>query len=247
MTNQEGTRRAVRALLDAVESRDLRLVGEALAPEASWQNVPHPATVGRKAVVEMLTPILTWSDHVRWDVISQTYGDGIAWVERVDRFVIDGVEHAVRCNGVFLVDANAKVSEVRDYVDLGEWRMRVGSAFGAMADKAPVDVVQRHIAAVRRQDIVAMAADYATDAELLRGGSSFPGREAIIEYFSLVPQRLHGRRLELGEPRPQADGTVVVRWTITEAEELVSSGSDTYSIVSGRITRQIVTLDGNDF
>ena len=73
----------------------------------------------------MLGRVLRRSDRVRWDVVSESYGDRRAWVERVDRFWIDGSEYAVRCNGVFEFDRDSGlITEVRDYVDLGEWRER---------------------------------------------------------------------------------------------------------------------------
>lgn len=120
------SRTIVTRFLDAVEGRDLEGVVACFANDATWQNVPHPAAVGRGAIEAMLAPILARSDDVRWDVVSAAYDDRRAWLERVDRFWIDGVEHAVRCNGVFEVDPDAGViTEVRDYVDLGEWRARL--------------------------------------------------------------------------------------------------------------------------
>lgn len=116
-------------LLDAVGARDLDAVIACFSPEASWANIPHPPAVGHDAIRTMLASILAASSAVRWDVVSESYDDRRGWVERVDRFVIDGVEYAVRCNGVFEVDVAAGVIvEVRDYVDLGEWRSRLAAA-----------------------------------------------------------------------------------------------------------------------
>ena len=78
---------------------------------------------------EQLDRILDRSDEVRWDIVTEAYAPHRAWLERVDRFRIDGTEYAVRCNGVFEVDTDAGViTEVRDYVDLGEWRGRLADA-----------------------------------------------------------------------------------------------------------------------
>jgi limonene-1,2-epoxide hydrolase len=73
-----GSERAVTALLAAFESRDLRSVEAALSPAATWQNVPHPPAVGRRAVLELLGSIVTWCDVVRWDVVSASFGDDTA-------------------------------------------------------------------------------------------------------------------------------------------------------------------------
>ena len=77
----------------------------------------------------MLAPILLRSDRVQWDVVTASFSEHRAWIERVDRFWIDGVEYAVRCNGVIDIDAGTGlIRELRDYVDLGEWRERLRAA-----------------------------------------------------------------------------------------------------------------------
>ena len=145
-TSADATQRAVRSLLAAIESRDLRAVSASLTTDCTWQNVPHPPAIGREAVLSLLASVLWWSDRVEWEVLSASYGDGIAWVERADRFWIDGVELAARCNGVITVDvATGLVDSVRDYVDLGEWRARSAPVLATMAQRSPIDVVRRHL------------------------------------------------------------------------------------------------------
>ena len=90
-TVHAATRDAVARLFAAIEARDLPAIEAALHVDATWQNVPHPPSVGRDAVVGLLAPILGWSDAVHWDVVSASYEAGSAWIERVDRFVIDGM------------------------------------------------------------------------------------------------------------------------------------------------------------
>lgn len=119
----------VRSMLDAVEARDVDAVVAHFSPDGSWQNVPHPRAEGHAAIRSMLAGILERSETVRWDVVSESYAPGRAWVERVDRFWIDGVEYAVQCNGVLEIDEDAGlITELRDYVDLGEWRERLARA-----------------------------------------------------------------------------------------------------------------------
>ena len=190
---------AVLQLLAAIESRDLVAVADRLHPEARWANVPHPAAAGREAVIAMLAPILTWSDEVRWEVVQAAAADDVAIVERVDRFAIGGNEHAVACNGVFRIDpGSGTVVEVRDYVDLAPWRERIGPVQRALAERPAREVVERHLAAVARRDPVAMAADYALGAELIRGADRHQGWRAIAGYFASVPDRLAGRDLRFG-------------------------------------------------
>lgn len=236
----------MQALLAAIEARDVRAIEHALAPTATWQNVPHPPAVGRNAVVRLLGDVVTWSDEVRWDVVSASFGPDTAWVERVDRFVIDGAEHAVRCNGVLTV-ADGLVAEVRDYVDLGEWRARVGPALAAMTDRPAETVVRRHLDGVLALDPVRMAADYAHDAVLVRPDGERRGRRAIADYFATVPERLGDGALGFSPITRSSDGSAVVRWTITRPGAGPVSGADTYRVESGRIARQTVTFDTTDF
>ena len=229
----------VERLLAAIGSRDVRRITEALAPDVAWQNVPHAPAVGRDAVVALLAGIVCWADEVRWDVVTSTTDGDTTWCERVDRFVFAGEEHAVRCNGVFRVDAaSGRVAEVRDYVDLGEWRARITPVMQAMSERPASAVVARHLQAVGRRDPVAMAADYALDAVLERAGVAYDGWAAIADYFDTVPDRLAANELHLDQV-----GDTEVRWTIPG----VASGRDLYEVRDGRITKQVVELDTPDF
>jgi limonene-1,2-epoxide hydrolase len=245
----EATRVGVRRLFASIESRNLSAVADALAPDATWQNVPRPAAEGRQAVMAMLTPILCWSDVVRWDVLTEHYDGALGWVERLDRFEIAGAEHSVACNGIFTVGGDGRVAVVRDYADLGDWRARIGPVYEHMAARPAVAVVARHLAAVERRDPVAMAADYAPDAELERAGAVLAGRDEIAGYFATVPVRLTGRQLSCAPPRDDGAGTVVVDWQITGAgrADPVAAGSDRYRVEGGWIVSQTVTLDTADF
>lgn len=240
------TERAVTALFVAIESRDPRAIEASLAPSATWENVPHEPALGRPAVVRLFGDVVTWSDAVRWDVVTASYGDGTAWVERVDRFVIDGTEHAVRCNGVFSVD-DGVVTGVRDYVDLGEWRSRVGPALTAMAGRSAEDVVRRHLAGVEARDPVRMAADYAHDAALVRPDGERRGWRSIADYFDTVPARLGDGELAFGPVATDEDGSITVRWRMSRPGASTVTGRDTYEVEAGRIVRQAVRLDGTDF
>ena len=242
---------AVHRLLAAIESRDLVAVADQLSVDATWANVPHPPAVGREAVIELLAPILTWSDEVRWDVVSAAVGGPggeVAIVERLDRFVIDGTEHAVACNGVFRVDPDSgTVIEVRDYADLAPWRARIGPVLQARAERPAIDVVERHLAAVDRRDPVAMAADYGLDAVLVRGGEEHRGWRAIARYFATVPERLEGSVLRFDRVETGADGAVEVGWAIGNDGGPVAAGTDHLVVRGGRIVSQRVVLAGDDF
>lgn len=124
-----GSEALVRRWLAAIETRDLDAVVGCFSEDGRWQNVPGEPAIGRDAIRALLEPIFTRSERIAWDIVTESYTSDRAWLERVDRFVVDGVEHAVRCNGVLEIDAEADlITELRDYVDLTEWRDRIGPA-----------------------------------------------------------------------------------------------------------------------
>ena len=124
--DEEPVRAAVRRFLASVESRDPAAVAACFTPDASYRNVPHEAATGPSAIEQMFRPILTRSERVVWDIVSEAYSPDTAWLERVDRFWIDGVEYRIECNGVARVDVGTGLlTEFRDYVDLGVWRQRL--------------------------------------------------------------------------------------------------------------------------
>jgi limonene-1,2-epoxide hydrolase len=129
--------RVIAALLAALAARDLEAVGATLADDVTWANVPHPPAVGRTAVVDMLAAVVAQAEAVRWDVVSAAYAGDRAHLERLDRFWIGGQECVAPCHGVFHVDRRqARIVEVRDYVDLAPWRAVLA---GAKRSKLPHD------------------------------------------------------------------------------------------------------------
>jgi limonene-1,2-epoxide hydrolase len=244
-TPGDSTRHAVLGLFAAIESRDLRRIARALSPGCSWQNVPHPAVVGAADVVALLAPAICWSDRVRWEITTASFGAGLAWVERADRFWIDGDEHTVRCNGVFTVDtASEMVTGVRDHVDLGEWRSRIGPVYERMAGRSALDVVARHLAGVHDRDVAAATADHALDAVVEHDGRAHRGWFEIADHIEALFARLHGRRLTVEAPFV-VDGSgsgeeVEVRWSIAD-DRRVAAGRSRYLVERGRICRQVIS------
>lgn len=109
----------------------------------------------------------------------------------------------------------------------------------------PLTAVKDHLHAVHTGDPVAMAADYAADAVLVRD-VAYEGREAITGYFATVPQRLGHGQVSFADPRLE-DGLVAVSWTLVGGPGDGTSGTDRFEVADGMIVRQTVTLDGGDF
>jgi len=120
------TRDIIHSFFDAIENRDIETAAACFADDAPYRNVPHPAVFGPSGVRAMLTNILAASSEVRWDVITEAYADNRGHLERLDRFVIDGIELAVSCHAVIEVDeATGLITSFRDYADLTPWRAEV--------------------------------------------------------------------------------------------------------------------------
>lgn len=118
----------IATFLDAINDRDAGRAGRSFTDDISYQLlVPYPALVGREAVVAALDKSLNEADRVRWDVVSFAVGDGVALVERVDRFWFGDREAAIECTGVFEL-RDGLIAAVRDYADLGTWRERKAKA-----------------------------------------------------------------------------------------------------------------------
>lgn len=115
--------------LNSLESCDIDRILQSFTEQSSWQNVPHVPAVGLSEIRATFESIVQRSSRIQWDVVSSAFEGSRGWVERVDRFWIDGIEYAVRCNGVFDFDVESStILSVRDYVDLGEWRSRLADA-----------------------------------------------------------------------------------------------------------------------
>lgn len=115
----------VAAFIAAVERRDIDAVCDTMTNDVVYANVPHPPVVGHDGVRGLLGPFLDRCTTARWDVVSAAVAGDLAFAERVDRFWIDGREYRIECAGVYRI-ADGRIAEVRDYVDLGLWRERLG-------------------------------------------------------------------------------------------------------------------------
>jgi limonene-1,2-epoxide hydrolase len=128
MTN---ARDVVERFLAAVGAGDPDAAAACFAPDATYANMPHPPVVGPAGVRGLLAPILDRAEYVEWEIVTASYAETRAWLERVDRFRIDGREYAIECNGVVEIDpASGLITAFRDYVDLGLWRARLGDVLG---------------------------------------------------------------------------------------------------------------------
>lgn len=125
-------REVVERFLAAVGAGDADSAAACFAPDGTYANMPHPPVVGPAGVRGLLAPILDRAEYVEWEIVTASWTQTRVWLERVDRFRIDGREYAIECNGVFEVDpVTGLITAFRDYVDLGVWRARLGDVLGS--------------------------------------------------------------------------------------------------------------------
>jgi len=130
----------VERLFSAIESRDLRLLRDACVPEVSWRNVPESPVVGVDAVCSLIGTVTLPAEEVRWEIERLSVSDGRAHVERLDRFRIFGEWHEVWCHGVLSFASDGRLVSLDDYVDLAEWRSRIGPVLGRVAARDSASV-----------------------------------------------------------------------------------------------------------
>lgn len=123
----------LKRFFDAVDAQDPEAAGACFAPNAKYHFLmPHPAAVGRDAIIDALRASVGGADWVRWDVVHHVQAGDIAFVERVDHFGFGHRAVSIECVGVFHLDGD-HIVEVRDYADLGTWRERKEAARTALA------------------------------------------------------------------------------------------------------------------
>ena len=108
------------------------------------------------------------------------------------------------------------------------------------------EVIQSHTEAVISGNPMAMAADYANDAVLIRPEAQFKGRKEIEAYFSTVPERL-GEGVVVFD-KVDVDGQLVKFWWHLEGGSVDGvSGCDECEVRDGLIVSQKVFLNESDF
>ncbi|HYC55581.1 MAG TPA: limonene-1,2-epoxide hydrolase family protein [Candidatus Binatia bacterium] len=93
--------------------------------DAVYHNIPMPAVQGKDAIEEVFNLFLPTSEKIEWEM-KQLFGHGdLVFTERVDRFWMNGKTVELPVAGVFELE-NGKITEWRDYFDLGTWTRQSG-------------------------------------------------------------------------------------------------------------------------
>ena len=113
MTNSE----RVLAYIDAWNRMDWDAVGEALADDVVYHNIPMEKIEGKAAAMGFITGMQP--ESVNWEMVAiAENADGVVLTERVDNFVMAGGKNlSLPVMGTFEF-TDGKISAWRDYFDL---------------------------------------------------------------------------------------------------------------------------------
>ena len=112
--------------------------------------------------------------------------------------------------------------------------------------RQPVEIAVEHIQAVVNGDPIAMAANYAPDATLIRPQATFTGLVEIKAYFTTVPQRL-GKGQVIFEEIRMSGPNIKLKWRIEDGPADGVSGVDEMEILGEQSVSQRVSIDSSDF
>ena len=181
---------AVERLFSAIESRDLRLLRDACVPEVSWRNVPESPVVGVDAVCSLIGTVTLPAEEVRWEIERLSWSGRRAHVERLDRFRIFGEWHEVWCHGVLLFAPDGRLVSLDDYVDLAEWRSRIGPVLGRIAARGASvvlsDLKHRPGSALERLGSV-LSPEVVFESNVPVPGGRIEGWGAVVDALEVGP------------------------------------------------------------
>ncbi|MCE3552313.1 nuclear transport factor 2 family protein [Pseudonocardia sp. RS11V-5] len=103
--------------------------------------------------------------------------------------------------------------------------------------RTPTEVLNAHLKAINAHDVEAIVADYSPDAVLLMPGAVMQGLDAIRQGFAglleTMPNSVFTERSVT-----EAEGTILLEWTMECDTATVSDGVDTFVVQDGRIVAQ---------
>ena len=105
-------------------TRDLDAIGEFLAEDIFYHNIPMAPVTGRASVLAAVTPLVSACSHIEWSIHHIAEAGAVVLTERTDHFVRDGRTMSVRVMGTFEIDAG-RIVRWRDYFDLLEWQRQI--------------------------------------------------------------------------------------------------------------------------
>jgi len=104
------------------------------------------------------------------------------------------------------------------------------------------DVLEHHTKALRKGDLNAVLADYASDAVFFTKDGVFKGRDAIKSFFAAIISEFSKPGTKVNRTQQQIDGDYAyIVWTAETGENLYEIATDTFVVREGKIVAQSFT------
>lgn len=108
----------VEEFIGRFSAKDVEAVLALVSDDVYYDNVPIGDMRGKEAVRKFLTPMLTGSGPVEFEVHRKAVSGNVVFNERTDRMVVKGRQIALPVAGVFEVN-DGLITFWRDYFDNG--------------------------------------------------------------------------------------------------------------------------------
>lgn len=108
----------VNEFMRLVCAKELEAAAAMCSEDVEYDNVPMGKNIGRAAVVEFLSPMVTSMDAVEFIVHREAATGSIVMNERTDRFTRGDASADILVAGIFELNHAGEISLWRDYFDL---------------------------------------------------------------------------------------------------------------------------------
>ncbi len=122
----DAPRAVVERFIAAWNAMDFERIIASLADDVVYHNIPMEPVYGRAAVRSYLQRAWIF-DAVNWETLNIAADGNIVLTERVDGFVINGVEITLPVMGVFEIEGGV-IKHWRDYFDLNSYLQQLERA-----------------------------------------------------------------------------------------------------------------------
>jgi len=104
------------------------------------------------------------------------------------------------------------------------------------------DVLEHHTKALRKGDLDAILADYASDAVFFTKDGAFKGPDAIRPVFAAIVSEFSKLGTKVNRTQQLIDGDYAyILWTAETADNIYEMGTDTFVVRDGKIVAQSFT------
>lgn len=111
----------IRNLVAAFNTKDIDAIMEFFTDDAVYHNMPMGPVKGAKGVRGLITGFIGPAEKLDWEILNIAQSGDTVLAERIDRFVIDGKDVVLPCNGAFEM-RDGKIAVWRDYFDMATWQ-----------------------------------------------------------------------------------------------------------------------------